>query len=665
MVNTRSVRTGSQAQPLGHDQAQYPNNLPPQIPNLFLPVEHAEGGDENQPHNATHNSTPTPNQGDVSQLNLLPCNSSSVHFSCFKIHQLETCDGTKGLDDHLHAFYSCMQAQNVSDALMCKIFRSTLRGSAPDIMYYHCFENLRLDPALLQRYNGPIYGFNNQPVQVEGVLTLNVAFGSGRTYVTPSIWFLVVKMASFFNVVVGRPTLIEIRVVVSQSHLYVKFPTPMGITTLCSNPVLIKKANDKWQMCVDYTNLNQACPKDCYPMLSIDKLVETASGKERLSLLDVYFGYHQVLMALEDEEKTSFYAGDEIYCYVMMPFSLKNAGATYQKMSLKVKDHLVDLDETFNNLRKNKMWLNPAKCIFGVEFGKFLGFMVSRRGIEKWFEWNSECQAAFDELKSYLSSPPLLTKAIDGEILYLYLDISDEAISSVLVKEEGKQQKPVYYISSILHGVELRYPVAEKIALAIVTSAKKLRPYFQSHQIIVLTDQPLRQILQKPECLGRLIKWAVKPREFEVDSLSKFASDNSQSSISVFIEVLDQPNFMKPKMMEINIDSNTLSWTNPIISFLQDGLVPKDDKQEEMRLRKKASWYTLVDGVLYKRSFSLSLLRCLNPYEVEYALHEVHEGVCGNHIGARTLTHKVLRQGYYWLNMYKDATHFVQRCSKC
>ncbi|GLT26826.1 hypothetical protein SLA2020_018680 [Shorea laevis] len=77
-------------------------------------------------------------------------------------------------------------------------------------MYYHCFESLELDPALLQKYDGPIYGFNNQPVQVEGVLTLNVAFGSGQTYVTPSVRFLVVKMPSSFNVVIGWSTLIKI-----------------------------------------------------------------------------------------------------------------------------------------------------------------------------------------------------------------------------------------------------------------------------------------------------------------------------------------------------------------------------------------------------------------------------------------------------------------------
>ncbi|GKU89583.1 hypothetical protein SLEP1_g3707 [Rubroshorea leprosula] len=144
----------------------------------------------------------------------------------------------------------------------------------------------------------------------------------------------------------------------------------------------------------------------------------------------------------------------------------------------------------------------------------------------------------------------------------------------------------------------------------------------------------------------------------QADSLSKFASNSSLSSRSVFVEVLDEPSFMKPRVMEISTNPSTPSWTDSIISFLRDGIVP-EDRQEAMKLRKKASRYTLVDGVLYKRSFSLPLLWCLNPYEAEYALREVHEGIYESHVGARTLAHKALRQGYYWPNMYKDATHFV------
>lgn len=102
-------------------------------------------------------------------------------------------------------------------------------------MYYDYFESLGLDLALLQKYDSPIYGFNNQLVLIEGVLMHNVAFGSGRTYVTSSVWFLVVKIASLFNVVIGRPILTEILVVVSQPHICMKFPTPMRIAMLKDN----------------------------------------------------------------------------------------------------------------------------------------------------------------------------------------------------------------------------------------------------------------------------------------------------------------------------------------------------------------------------------------------------------------------------------------------
>ncbi|GKV05830.1 hypothetical protein SLEP1_g17794 [Rubroshorea leprosula] len=691
-------------------------------------------------------------------------------------------------------------------------------------------------------------------------------------------------MASSFNVVIGRPTLTEIRAVVSQSHLCMKFPTPMGIATLrgnqevarhcyitsvrqpkkgkdqapevipqwipdnqqvmgveivdnrpkdepraapiedveevliderdpsrktqigtrlnpeerteliaflranndvfawtsadmpgippsggeasgykrreevekllqagfvrkvdycewVANLVLVKKANGKWRMCIDYTNLNQACPKDYYPMSSIDRLVEAASGNERLSLLDAYYGYHQVLMAPEDEEKTSFYVGDEIYCYVMMPFGLKNAGATYQKMvtiifraqisrnlevyvedivvkSLKAEDHLADLDETFNNLRKNRMRLNPAKCIFGVESGKFLGFMVSRRGIEV----NPEKIRAIIEMEPLKSIKDI--QRLTGRVATLHRFIS-KSVDKCL---------PFFKIMSF---GEKRNQAAETNLL-----------YQQC------TARSRAEILQKPECSGRLIKWAVELGEFEItfqqrsairgqvladfivectpcpstsnpepndwtlyvdgassskgsgagtlliglegyrsehalkfnfdatnnmaeykalllglqlaldlggraemqipeilseqnsptkneqaNSVSKFASDSSLSSRSVFIEVLDEPSFMKPRMMEISTDPDTSSWTHSIISFLRDGIV-LEDRQEAMKLRKKASRYTLVDG-------------------------EVHEGVCGSHGGARTLAHKVLRQGYCWPNMHKDATYFVQKCPKC
>jgi len=115
--------------------------------------------------------------------------------------------------------------------------------------------------------------------------------------------------------------------------------------------------------------------------------------------------------------------------------------------------------------------------------------------LKKAFTWTEECEKAFEELKNYLANPPLLSRPTEGEILYLYLAVSRSAVSSVLVREESGKQKPVYFTSKVLHGAEECYPRIEKLAFALVTSARRLRPYFQAHAITVLTEYPLRKIL--------------------------------------------------------------------------------------------------------------------------------------------------------------------------
>ena len=167
----------------------------------------------------------------------------------------------------------------------------------------------------------------------------------------------------------------------------------------------MKKANGKWRICVDFTDLNKACPKDSFPLPRIDQLVDSTARHKLLMFMDAFSGYNQIRMAEEDQEKTSFITSQGLYCYKVMPFGLKNIGATYQRlvnkmfskqigknMEVYVDDmlvksreelaHLDDLKETFTTLKQYQMKLNPAKCIFGVASGKFLGFMVSQRGIE-------------------------------------------------------------------------------------------------------------------------------------------------------------------------------------------------------------------------------------------------------------------------------------------
>ena len=152
---------------------------------------------------------------------------------------------------------------------------------------------------------------------------------------------------------------------------------------------------------MDFTNLNNAYPKDCYPLPRINLLVEATAGHSLLSFMDAYSGYNQIRMYLGNEENTFFITDQGTYYYRVMPFGLKNAGATYQRLvnrmfrnlikkrmevyvdDLLVKskekaNHLGHWDEAFGILRKFWMKLNPTKCAFRVSSGKFLGHLVSR-----------------------------------------------------------------------------------------------------------------------------------------------------------------------------------------------------------------------------------------------------------------------------------------------
>ena len=130
--------------------------------------------------------------------------------------------------------------------------------------------------------------------------------------------------------------------------------------------------------------------------------------------------------------------------------------------------------------------------------------------LKKAFQWNDKCKKALAKLKEYLTKPPLLSPSVMEEKLFLYLAISNTAISSALIREEWNIQKPVYYTSQTFQGAKANYPRMEKIAFALLVASRKLRPYFQAHPIVVMTDQPIRNTMNKIDVAGRLIQWAIE-----------------------------------------------------------------------------------------------------------------------------------------------------------
>ena len=158
-------------------------------------------------------------------------------------------------------------------------------------------------------------------------------------------------------------------------------------------------------MYVDYMDLNKACPKDSYPLPTIDYLVDSTACHQLYSFIDAAQGYHQIPMKKEDEEKTSFITYEHLYYYKVIPFGLKSAGATYQRLmnhvlrdhigknmevymdniivkSQRAEQHAKDLEQILDTLNRYNIKLNPDKCVFGVKARKFLRFMISYKGIK-------------------------------------------------------------------------------------------------------------------------------------------------------------------------------------------------------------------------------------------------------------------------------------------
>ncbi|KAL2237087.1 UNVERIFIED_CONTAM: hypothetical protein Sindi_0900400 [Sesamum indicum] len=482
--------------------------------------------------------------------------------------------------------------------------------------------------------------------------------------------------------------------------------------------------------------------------------------------------------------------------------------------SVKEEDHVKDLDECFQILKAFGMKLNPTKCTFGVRGGKFLGYMISERGIEAnpekistimhmpppksikevqklagklaslnrfisrftdkglhffkilrgaaKFEWNKSSQEAFDELKSYLSSPPLLTKPKTGETLYLYLAISVDVVSSVLKVEAvfsvapsgGVDESPLEtsivesralrkngqvavrlsefgvkfhprsaikarvladFIVELAHdeasismpswtldvdgsstttgsgaGIILESPDGDKFEYAIkleypssnneaeyeaFLAGGELALGAGARKVIIYSDSQLvvNQIQGSFETRDeKMAKYSLKAKnlleKFEeasviqvsrtenavADQLAKLASSMAAIRSRKITFLSSERAAIEEKEEIMCADPSPPSWKEEIVNFLTNGAVPENQK-EAKALREKASRFVMMDGELYKRGFSLPLLKCLTPEEGNYVLREIHEGICGNHIGGKALAGKALRQGFFWPTMLSDA----------
>ncbi|XP_063938093.1 uncharacterized protein LOC135147954 [Daucus carota subsp. sativus] len=318
---------------------------------------------------------------------------------------------------------------------------------------------------------------------------------------------------------------------------------------------------------------------------------------------------------------------------------------------------------------------------------KCLPFFKALKKVKN-FEWTKESQVAFEELKKYMAEPPLLLKPIDGEILYVYLAVSEQALSAVLVRVELKVQKPVYYVSKVFHGAELNYSLdfpttnneAEYEALIAglglartlrvrnlkVCGDSKLVVFQVNGEFEAREDTMVRylrivktQMALFEECI---VEYVPREENTKADALSQFeSSDDEICSGSVYYQVMRTPSIDAKLVAPIDTGA---TWMDEIKLYLENGHLPTN-ADEARKLQVRALKYVLIEGILYRKSFVIPYLRCLRPDEAREALREVHEGVCGQHLGGRALAHKATRLGFYWPEMLKHAQDYVKRCDRC
>nr|GEY77686.1 hypothetical protein [Tanacetum cinerariifolium] len=394
-----------------------------------------------------------------------------------------------------------------------------------------------------------------------------------------------------------------------------------------SNPVMVKKHDGSWRMCIDFKDLNKAYPKD---------------------------GYHQIQMATKDEDKTAFITSHGIFRYTKMPFGLRNDRATYQHLvdkafhkqiarNLEVyvdvlviknrtKDEIVkDVEETFKTLREINMKLNPKKCAFGVEEVMLLGYKVNDKGLK----------VCPDKVDAVLSLPsPKCLKDVQK--------LNRKLASLNRTNTHKPRRDGVHLCSKIQENVDSRL-VANQVNGTYVAKEADMIRYLEN--VIVLTGS----------FKAFSIKQIPRSENKKADALSKIASTSfTHLSKQVLVEKLKEKSISEVEILAV-VEEEGDTWMTSIFKYLMEETLPADVKKA--RAIKRKSWrFAVVNETLYKKYFLGPWLRCVGPLQTNYVLKEVHEGSCSMHAGILSVVAKSLRTGYYWPTMHKDARILIRAC---
>ena len=507
--------------------------------------------------------------------------------------------------------------------------------------------------------------------------------------------------------------------------------------------VLVRKPDNSQRMCLDYRKVNDHLQVDIHPLPRLEELVESASGNQFYTSLDMKEAYYQLELDEESRDVTTFSDGVSLYRFKRLPFGLSCSPAIFSRVIGNVlaplmkkgwiKNYLDDivvwaasleellerLEELFKLFGEQGIKLNIKKCHFAQKEIKFLGHIISKDGykpcpdnisaiknmkaptnvketrrflgmcgfyrkhipkfakiavpltnllrVKEPFEWTSQCQSSFEQLKQLLITAPVLIKADVSKPFQLFTDASADHVGAVLMQAVDGHLKPIGYFSKKLKPAEQRYMTTDREALAIVLACRRFHHFLWGTVFEIHTDhQPLTSVFTKRTKCPRMSRWRHEMRYYRYKIFYRPGKHNEVADqLSRPVRAIFQNNqddYLGLGKEEFKAKQMDEARWSELIRYLEGGKLPRKKFP-----RAFIHQFILYEGLLYlctdKNDNSIQL-RLVVPQELrKVALKFGHESVV-SHLGRRK-TIDALETYFYWPSLRSDVVKYVKECITC